>query len=421
MSSNNTINLPFLNGIRIHVTKLPKYVEFKQTFTAKYDKGFAHCLLTQPDDVIHPEQKQKFLKVFNKIKPDGTLVINYHQKHDIGRFYGNGDINLTPQCRTIKHTMYEKLGWLDLDFKKCHPTIAVLVGKANNITLDTIEDYVRDPDTFLETLCDYYNHYDNDVLGGEINDENQRPALTIDQVKYLFSILLFGGGFKSWVEEITKGDTQYKPVKLKNIDGYELFEHRPHAYITGFKKDCKELMDTIYKQNHAILNKVKGDLDPIADEYKLKCRVMSYFFQIIENHCLWISYKFLIENRVITVGNCELEYDGLCIPPIPAFVNKEELVLRLNSHIVEQTKMPLNIAFKAHDKTKVLYNVIDEYANNPVAFGEEVGIEAEVFCEAENDRTAADDNAAANIILRDLKERLFCDAKGRLFFKNENR
>jgi hypothetical protein len=107
------VKIPFLNKLKIKPSKILKYPEFSKPFNIKINKSICAALLQQPDDIINPTMKNEFIKVYNQIKPDGTLTINHYQSFGVGRFYSTNNISLVPHTKKIKHTVLKYMGWLD--------------------------------------------------------------------------------------------------------------------------------------------------------------------------------------------------------------------------------------------------------------------------------------------------------------------
>ena len=72
----------------------------------------------------------------------------------------------------------------DLDQVKGHPTIAVSIADLNGIDCRTIKNYINNFDDVCNQLINYYS------LENEIK-------LTQSNIKDLFNILIYGGGFKT--------------------------------------------------------------------------------------------------------------------------------------------------------------------------------------------------------------------------------
>jgi hypothetical protein len=213
---------------------------------------------------------------------------------------------------------------------KGHPTMLYCIAKNNNISLPTFQHYLQNFDDVVIQLSDYYS-----------TDEHE---LTRDHIKSIFNIMIYGGGFSTWVKQMNK-------------DGIELKVTTQHQFVTDFKNECLLLMNTVYDNNTAIANKVRGKCE---NEYELKSRVMSYFCGTIENEILHLAYKFLVKNNAIVAKkNVCLEYDGLCFKR-PQFVNLDELLISLNKHIIDKTGLEITFSFKDYSPKHVIQSIIDK-------------------------------------------------------------
>ena len=244
---------------------------------------------------------------------------------------------------------------MDIDMKKGHPTIAVEIFKSNGVELPAIKYYIDNFKTIAAELIEYYG------IDGELKPSE-------DQIKWCFNMMLYGGGFDGWVAAIKEGNLKkgYKPVNLKNID--ELNDKgkiKPHSHIINFKKDCWLVSDTIYRNNYDLINKLKKT-DETLEDYEIKSRLTSYFFQIVENHALYHLYLFLVDKRIIEKHVCELEYDGLCIPPVPFDFDKNDLIHEINTMIYDKTGINIIFTFKDYDNDFVQQHIIDYLIENPV-------------------------------------------------------
>jgi hypothetical protein len=87
--------------------------------------------------------------------------------------------------------------------------------------------------------------------------------------------------------------------------------------------------------------------------------VCSYWFQIIENHALYIAYNFLVKEKVINPKQCGLEYDGLCIPPNGFNFDKQLVLNKLNSHIYKKCGIPIQYKWKEYDEIYIDKDIIN--------------------------------------------------------------
>jgi hypothetical protein len=131
-----------------------------------------------------------------------------------------------------------------------------------------------------------------------------------------------------------------------------------HPFVKRFKKECNELIHMIYTNNPDLKKVVKAAKE-VSKEYKLKNRVASYFYQIIENHLIYVMYNWLVNEGVVKKRFCGLEYDGLCFPPAKA-VDFDALIPRLNAHILKKTGMAITFKYKKYDESTIMMKLINK-------------------------------------------------------------
>jgi hypothetical protein len=323
------MSLPFLHGFRIDISQIPSYPEFADhEFQEPIDKRLAELLLSSSDRKLTKEMKDRFRNsVYNHLSHDtpGMLHSTWSRRHGFGRFYPDNQISMTPQSRFIKHSMYSFLRWRDLDMVKAHPSIGVSVAKqcTNNTTsfvAKQIELYIQQ----FPRYCDIIRqHHQLDELQNRLTD---------DDIKYLFNLTLYGGGMDRWVQGLAEGDKAggYKTKKVKN-------PKTPHPEYTQFKACVTKMNQTIFTENPEMANILK---QPGEESWKTRNRVVSYWYQTIECHVLYITYKYLVDvANIIQPYHCVLEYDGLCIPPHENHrnVDMSRVLVQLNEHILSTT------------------------------------------------------------------------------------
>ena len=331
------MTLPFLNNLTVILKNIPSYPDFKCDFTEPVDIHLLQLIMDSDNSVITTCMKSNLKNAIMCNIKKNKLTVKHHQTYGIGRFYSDQDISLIPHSKFIKHTLFKYMGWLDLDMIKGHPSIAVEVGRLNGIPTPNIQKYISSFDDICDTLINFYQ--DSDVL-------------TKDDIKYVFCIMLYGGGFKRWVDELAEGSDKsgYKPKKIKNSDVI-------HPIISAFKIECKTIIKKVYSCNPALVKKLKKDDE---ERFQTECRVISYFFQIIENHILYICYEFLLKNKIVEKSICGLEYDGLCIPPTQHDFDKFRIIEELNQLIQSDTGLSIKMKFKDYSDEFILYDIIEE-------------------------------------------------------------
>ena len=133
---------------------------------------------------------------------------------------------------------------------------------------------------------------------------------------------IYGGGYSTWIKKEQNEKYGYKSKIIPN-------ETPIHPLMSEFEMKCR--MNLVYKNNPDIRNKLKSDGNEI-DEYKMKCKMMSYFCGIIENHIVYFVRSYLVNSGGI-VNNVYLpEFDGLCLPRIDG-CNYDLLVGSINKNL----------------------------------------------------------------------------------------
>jgi len=328
--------LSFMNGWKVELSKLPEYIHFTGDFIEKADWKLLKIIYESPFLETRPEIKNNVKILMEKTLRSGEIKVIHTQAHKCGRFYADKSISLIPLSKYVKHTVMKYLGWLDIDMVKGHASIAIEIGKQNNKQFPAFEKYVNN---FDDVVCELSKFYSADT---------EKP-LNKDNIKWLFNSMIYGGGFKQWVEGVKLGCETYEARSIQN-------EENIHHLISDFKTECEWVMNKIYKDNPALSKKVSEKKDTI---YEKKCCVCSYWFQIIENHIVHIVAGYLINKGILTDKSYGLEFDGLNIPPTNIEFDKDLLINEVNLFVKETTGLNITFKFKDYDDDNVLYDLIE--------------------------------------------------------------
>lgn len=149
----------------------------------------------------------------------------------------------------------------------------------------------------------------------------------------LFNMIIYGGAFSTWKTNFAKEEPLYGKVvkKIKN-------ENITHEFVLNYKAECNDKSKRVYTGYPSLVRKPKKAGEP---EHTTKGRLMSYWFQTIENHILHICYQFLVEKGIMRPKRCGLEFDGLRISPINIEGDKDTLKREINSIIYEKTGLAI--------------------------------------------------------------------------------
>ena len=331
--------MKFINKLTLLNDKLPKYTAFKGDFKITIDKSVLFQCIKTDNKEFNQKIKERVKNLINHTDNKNILTVTHNQRLNLGRFYPDKSISTICLSRHVKHTLFKKMNWLDLDMIKGHPSILYSLFLNYGYELTAFKHYIENTDEIFNMLLNYY-----------ALDE----TLTKDNIKNIFNIGIYGGNFNTW-------------LKNMNEKGIELKTEEQHTFITEFLNECKEASNIIYKNNTELRYNLNKNRDEI-DEWKLKNSVMSYFCGAIENEMLHIAYKFLIKEKVLIARkNVELEYDGLCFikPDSLTFEEIDLIVEKLNERIYEETLLNVKFKIKPYADKHVHFDIIEKAKAEP--------------------------------------------------------
>jgi hypothetical protein len=346
--STNMSTLEFVDGLTINFKLLPSYIEFnRDKFLLPFDEIICKKILEK--DIIKHQESVRRLKIIISSGVNGPCGIHSVLKHrqkiksnsmNIGRFYSDYADNLLTLDKVVKHTVFKSMGYKDIDMVGSHASIAVSLCELNNIPCEYIKEYLTNRDKIVSHLCEVYNPKDG--------------PLTKTNIKFLFNIILYGGNFDTWREKTEGGDdgNSYNEPELK--DKFTLKTDIIDNFICKFEEECINLRGKIIDANYYLYNEVKAKE---ADKGKSNRTFMSYYYQIFENHILYLSFDYLRTKRVINSNNnvhiVGLEYDGLCLPPTnPDKCTQidQDILNGLNNRLFDLTGLKyVKMALKGYD------------------------------------------------------------------------
>jgi hypothetical protein len=325
-------SIAFLKNWTIDITKVPQYSAFRGKFNLQLDYTLLRNIMTSNKEVFTDDRKQLLLPIVNKInKQTGMLEVEHNPRYGLGRFYPNDSISPICVSRHIKHTLFSFLDWIDLDMIKGHPSMLYFIALANGIQLSTFKHYLENFDEIVETLSAFYS------VDGE-------EPLSKDNIKELFSILVYGGGFSTWIGKLQENNIEIR-CEVK------------HNFIIAFSDECKNIMSLVYLNNPAIVQKIKGD---ITDVYKLKQRTISYFCGTIENEILFLCYKILLKYGIVKPKSFALEYDGICCKRPSSDIDLNAAVIEINQTILSKTGLKVEMKWKDYSPIHIHTDIITE-------------------------------------------------------------
>jgi phage/plasmid-associated DNA primase len=330
--------LDIINNWTIDLENLPSYADFKKPFTVPFDKKLSQLLISGTNPKVTDLMISNFKNnIYGRIGNDNAIEVRHNNRHGVGRFYSDSDTS--PCCHTkfIKHTVFKYQDWLDIDMVKGHPSILLSLLERNGKSCSTFYELVNDFGTKWKEIAAYYK----DKCDVDLDEDN---------VKYFFNMVIYGGGYTTWIKKLADEKDALKfgyPVKIIPP------ETPMHPFMIKFHFRCKEISDLVYQNNPELVARVS---DPSKSEYQNKNTTMSYFCGIIENHIVDFTYKFLVKKGAIVPHQCLLEMDGLCLPRLKD-VDYDPIIKQLNDCL-----MHVGVKFKIKPYTDkfVLHDMIDK-------------------------------------------------------------
>jgi len=147
-------SIPFLSGLTLLLDKVPDYDEFCLPFTEALDKSICEIIMQSNNAVYTPEMKAILQNMMQSMQPDGSIRSKWKRRNGkMGRFYPENNISMTPVSKYVKHTVYDYLGYSDIDMVKGHMSIANEFAKLMNIEHSAIEKVINEFDSMAD-FCD---------------------------------------------------------------------------------------------------------------------------------------------------------------------------------------------------------------------------------------------------------------------------
>lgn len=102
--------------------------------------------------VLSPEEVNQ-LKAYKKKmnKSDGSIVVSYTKRMDMGRRYADKSLSLQNFAKKIRHTLVHDTH-TDVDISNCHPVVLSQYCRKNGIRCDILDDYVLHRDSKLQDI-----------------------------------------------------------------------------------------------------------------------------------------------------------------------------------------------------------------------------------------------------------------------------
>jgi len=353
------MSIPFLNGLTINRDEIPEYPEFKKKFTERLDKSICDIILQSNNPVFTPEMKSCFRNnVVNHIK-NNELKTEWRPNYGIGRYHPKGNISLTPISKYIKHTIYSHMEYIDIDMVRSHSSIAVEINKTlpkeQQLNLSAVQNFINNRDAICDKCIRLWSL------------DNEDNKLTRDDVKYLFNLTIYGGSFNTWINKYLCGDPLY------NRKGKLIHYDRLCQEYEDFQEQIKIFGRAIFRANDELdiyLTDKKIEVGKMCEgetTFSKKSRVVSFFYQAIENHIVYECFLYLVKKNIIekseTTYYATLEFDGICIPYPPVLFDEAKILKKMNKRIKKETGLDVKMDWKKYKSDTIQQDIIEARRN----------------------------------------------------------
>ena len=255
---------------------------------------------------IYANEKMQLTAYLAKLE-NGYVSVTYNRNSNnpYGRSNPDRALGLYPIRRQIRHTLSSN-EMTDLDIKNCHPVMLLQICNIEGIECPQLSDYVSNRQSYF---------YDGMKAYG----------CSQEDIKRLFIIYLYGGGFENWSEK----DVDVSKCESRVVhDGFilELDSFR------SLRESIPAIHRVIANANPhlcEIVSKIKLEKD--IHQYNLKATVCSFMLQEYEIRVLEQLFLYCSNNELIENDICVLCADGLMIQTkfyTPDILQKFENLIR---------------------------------------------------------------------------------------------
>lgn len=199
---------------------------------------------------------------------NGLVSVSYNRNSNnpYGRSNPDRALGLYPIRREIRHTLSSN-EMTDLDIKNCHPVMLLQICDIEGIECPQLSDYVNNRQVYF-------------------NDGMKAYGCSQEEIKRLFIIYLYGGGFENWAGEIDVSKCESRVVHdgfILELDSFRSFRESItpiHRMIADANPHLCEIVSNI---------KLEKDIH----QFNLKATVCSFMYRNMKseslNNCSYIA------------------------------------------------------------------------------------------------------------------------------------
>jgi hypothetical protein len=364
--------MEYLEGIVIDVARLPKRDALYQSarpivHRLALDFALAKLLYVRLEAVLHPAMRTMMrgaLECFENAGeancfPYELFYASGGTGFECGRLYGTMEEHRPPGGYTrrgamvsypklFKNTLFAYGGWMDFDQQKGHPNIIRWLCERAGCSHQAIDYYLEN-----------FSEEAKNVIAYLASPDAENPFDESD-VKELYNITLYGGGWRTFIELKTVEDKAKPWKKMKTVRSSNVSKFPPMRYQSvymDFVDEVKAITEKLYEANPELAKriaegtkwkmdaraKVAGkprseEAERAAKQRKKVGRFMSFFLQQIEGTFTDLAWQFAVEQGVCEVGRFDLAHDGFTCKPLREL--EADFVDRMNAYVRAKSGCP---------------------------------------------------------------------------------
>jgi len=336
----------FLDGWRLDTRKVPKYEDITgHIFTEQVDVTLLNMINKKSSEKneINNHKNNITIVLDNVNKKTGQLQVQYTSGcNGLGELEPVNKISmLCSGNRTVRHTMFEYMGYKEIDINKAFMTLMYEISLKNGILFSSMKNYITNYEAIDDDIISYYKSYEINLV------VKNKPKN--DLIKRFFSCIYIGGTYKdffvgnsnllyisslgSFVEKNClakfRGIIEELKLDIKTIPP-------PHPFFENFIKEFNIFKKYVVDNNFHLMAYIDNKCPTINQHLKEIALVQIYRDTFIFNATA-NAYYFLVRHNVIPPYSALLQNDSIIIPPIHPQINMNQLSDQLNAYIYAKT------------------------------------------------------------------------------------
>ena len=360
----------FLDGWTLDTRKIPKYEDITgHIFTEQLDVTLLNMIHKESSEISKDYHKNNITNILDNInKKTGQLQVQYSSDYN-----GLGDLTpvntISMLCsgnRIIRQTMFEYMGYKEIDINKAFMTVMYEISFKNGILLPSMKKYITNYEEIIDDVISYYNSYGINLVLKNI------PKNYL--IKFFFNCIYSGGTYKDFfvgnpnllfISPLGSSISKNCLTKLTGIIERLKLDIQtippPHPFFEHFIKEFNIFKKYVVDNNFHLMTHVDKKCPTLDQHFKEFALVQIYRDTFIFNATA-NAYSFLVHHNFISPYYSLLQNDSVLIPPIHPQINMNQLLDQLNAYIYAKTGFHFVYKYKPWD---MYSKKLIERRNNP--------------------------------------------------------